>query len=116
MTVATTNHHQYLITGECQVSKQMVSRTCSCGVTTLERFNPAVVLSYKDAVDWLDSLYYTKRVTFLETAPSYSHGGLPEESVDECNTCFREWGDGHEDDCINKEAFEAIANFIERVF
>ena len=53
---------------------------------------------------------------FKETPPSYSHGGLPEESIDECNTCFSEWGDEHENDCINKVAFEAIHNFIERIY
>ena len=81
-----------------------------------ERHSPLVVCSYSDAIDWLVSLYYTKRVTFLETAPSYSHGGLPEEYIYECNTCFTEWMDECEDDCISKTAIEAIYNFIERIY
>lgn len=85
-------------------------------VERYERHHPSVQCSYSDAIDWLCSLYYTKKVTFLETPPSYSHGGLPEESIDECNTCFREWGDEHEEDCINRIAFEAIENFIEKVY
>ena len=89
----------------------MISTTCTCGLTIIENRR-----SESDAFRILEDMYYTKRVTFLETAPSYSHGGLPEESILECNTCFSEWGDGHENDCISRETIEAIELFIERAY
>ena len=108
MTVATMSHHQYPMSGE--ILMVMISTTCSCGVTTVENRQ-----SYSDALGMLQDMYYTKRVTYPEVRYT-EYGGQPEESIHECNTCFSEWGDGHEDSCIGKEAIEAIENFIERVF
>jgi len=73
----------------------------------------AILYTKDDVMEALKNTYFSYMVTHRQEQYGY-YGGQPEEGIYYCDTCGIEWGDEHEDDCYDKDSFEAVEAFIDR--